>query len=326
MDTIITNYLSKLEFGEPQRFKNMEIIPLFSSLDGSPGYLTLKEALEKGFLTITEVSRGGSVPELKVENRAEIPVLILDDEELVGARQNRVLNTTILLKEKSETVIPVTCTEQGRWSYVSPVFACSDTGLSSELRRRKAAHVTDSLAKSKRFEADQADMWAGIARMSLGAGVTSPTGAARDVYEARMADLNEYLGAFKCMPHQKGMLVLVNGEVAGLDLIPLESACKILHPKLVKSYAMDALLQDEKKCDKASPDRAKLFLEEAASSEEARYDSIGYGRDYRFKGKAIVGSALVHREKVVHMAFFRTAGPDKEGQISGYRRPGNFGM
>ena len=92
----------------------------------------------------------------------------------------------------------------------------------------------------------------------------------------------------------------------------------------IVTFAMDALLQDEKKCDKASPDRAKLFLEEAASSEEARYDSIGYGRDYRFKGKAIVGSALVHREKVVHMAFFRTAGPDKEGQISGYRRPGNF--
>ncbi|MBM4322015.1 MAG: hypothetical protein FJ115_00525, partial [Deltaproteobacteria bacterium] len=103
MDPIVSNFLSKLEFGELKVFKNMGIIPFFTTVNHGSQYLTLKEALDKRLLTIAEVSQGGSVPELKVVNTAEIPVLLLDGEELAGAKQNRVLNTTILLKENSET-------------------------------------------------------------------------------------------------------------------------------------------------------------------------------------------------------------------------------
>ena len=63
-----------------------------------------------------EVSRGGSVPELKVVNKSDRMLLILDGEELVGAKQNRIVNTTILIAGNTATVIPVSCVEQGRWS------------------------------------------------------------------------------------------------------------------------------------------------------------------------------------------------------------------
>ena len=115
MDQIIINFLSKLELGELQTFKNMAMIPLFSSVDHTPQYLSLGEAMGKGLLTVTEVSQSGAVPELKVVNKGDLPVLLLDGEELAGAKQNRVLNTTILVIEKSETIIPVSWTEQGRW-------------------------------------------------------------------------------------------------------------------------------------------------------------------------------------------------------------------
>lgn len=60
MDIIISDCLSKLEFGEYQQFNNIGIIPLFTSSNHSPEYLTLKEALERRLLSITEISRGGS--------------------------------------------------------------------------------------------------------------------------------------------------------------------------------------------------------------------------------------------------------------------------
>ena len=143
MDPIITNYLSKLEFGEMQVFKNMTVIPLLTSMNHGPEYICLGEALKQGVLTVTEVNEGGAVPELKVINRGGKAVLLLDGEELAGAKQNRVLNTTILVKEKSETIIPVSCTEQGRWDYATPAFAESGNIMNQNLRAKKASSVTE---------------------------------------------------------------------------------------------------------------------------------------------------------------------------------------
>ena len=75
--------------------------------------MTLEEALALGF-RITEVDAAGSVPELIAFNPLDTPVLLYDGEELLGAKQNRILNVTVLVAPKSETKIPVSCVEQGR--------------------------------------------------------------------------------------------------------------------------------------------------------------------------------------------------------------------
>ena len=127
MDKDIKKYLTSLDLGKLQHFKNMAVLPLMTALDDSPQYLILKQALDQHVLVIGEVSKEGRVPELKVTNKSDMPVLLLDGEELAGAKQNRVLNTTILLEQNSETIIPVSCTEQRRWSYESKEFAESGT-------------------------------------------------------------------------------------------------------------------------------------------------------------------------------------------------------
>ena len=58
-------------------------------------YLLLDEALSKNLMEVVELDNDGSVPELKVVNKSPEMILILDGEELVGAKQNRIVNTTI---------------------------------------------------------------------------------------------------------------------------------------------------------------------------------------------------------------------------------------
>src|SRR5437762_2180611 len=111
MNTLLPDYLSRVTLGAPQQFRNLVIMPVFGANGHGPEYLTLKEALAANSVTLSEVSHGGHVPQLKVVNAGASPVLLLDGEELLGARQNRVLNTSILLKQSSETIIPVSCTE-----------------------------------------------------------------------------------------------------------------------------------------------------------------------------------------------------------------------
>src|SRR5207249_3998616 len=77
-------------------------------------------------VTIGEVSAAGEVPALSVVNDADRPVLLLDGEELVGARQNRILNTTVLVAAQATLRIPVSCVEQGRWSYRGKRFETGD--------------------------------------------------------------------------------------------------------------------------------------------------------------------------------------------------------
>jgi hypothetical protein len=49
--------------------------------------------------------------------------LIVEGEELLGAKQNRIVNATFLVAGKTEIVIPVSCVEQRRWRYDSESFA-----------------------------------------------------------------------------------------------------------------------------------------------------------------------------------------------------------
>jgi hypothetical protein len=311
MDTIIKNILLDLKLEEPQRHKNMSVFPLLTSLDGGPDYTTLKDALEKALLSVTEVTSGGSVPELKVINTGGISVLLLDGEELAGAKQNRVLNTTILIKEKSETVIPVSCTEQRRWSYVSKAFHDSDTVMSPKLRMEKAKTVATSLSSTGQYKSDQGTVWRKIDEQATKAGTVSETGAMKDTFVQKMADLDEYLKSFRTVPSQKGLLVFIGGEPVGFDFVSKDFVFGLLYPKLIKSYAMEAVL--EEKTSEAKPDQqvAEAFLREAAACEEKKYESVGRGYDYRYESKTMVGSALAVDDKVVHMAFFRVGENDK---------------
>src|SRR5689334_20039884 len=121
----IDNTLSQIEIGLESTFDNMTIFPLLDGHRGAADYLTLDEALGGGLVHITEVSVEGSVTDLELTNESDQPVFLLDGEELIGAKQNRVLNLTILAPAKRTIVIPVSCVEAGRWSRRSARFTTS---------------------------------------------------------------------------------------------------------------------------------------------------------------------------------------------------------
>ena len=82
--------------GGLQRVKGLGVIPFLSQeVPELPDVETLEGALAKGFARITETGPGGEVPFLKLENSGERPIIILDGEEVVGGKQNRIVNATL---------------------------------------------------------------------------------------------------------------------------------------------------------------------------------------------------------------------------------------
>ena len=52
------------------------------------------------------------------------------------------------------------------------------------------------------------------------------------------------------------------------------------------------------------------FLAAAIAAEERRFPAVGLGADYRYDGKDVVGSVLLHDNQVIHAAFFRAVRED----------------
>src|SRR5438552_11379158 len=243
MTSLLSDYLSQIELREPQQFKNLIIVPVFTSADAHADYLTLTEALERQLASITEVSDSGQVPHVKVTNSAELRLLLVDGEELIGARQNRTLNTSILLAGKSETIVPVSCTEAGRWSYKTAAFADAGYVSPHNLRKAKSSSVAASLKAAMGHKSDQHAVWGEVAQYCLSSNVQSPTSAMHDTLAARVKELEEYVQNLKPLPNQKGLVVLVNGQVLGADVVSSARAYQVLHAKFVRSYALEALLE-----------------------------------------------------------------------------------
>jgi hypothetical protein len=315
----IAQTLSHLACGAPQRFRNITLWPLLSAEAVQPAYLTLDEALERQLARINEVSDSGSVPELRFQNLADIPVLLVDGEELVGAKQNRILNLTILVGAHKEVVIPVSCVEQGRWAYRSRQFSSAKRKLFASARAKKMARVSESLARSGSRRSDQGEVWEDIGAKFAQMRVESDSMAMADLYEARDADLAAYKHAFMAVPGQLGAVVEVDGKVAGMELFDAQQTFAQMVEKIVGSYAMDVIgthdeltphpghLPQGDRGSSGEEQAVRTFLQKTQEAASREHAAIGEGTDVRLSAQDLAGAALVEGGRVVHLAAFRLA-------------------
>jgi len=180
---VLQELLTKLKVKQAMQADNLTVFPLFADPNGGIDYLVLDQALKQQVVEITEVGHGGSVPELKVTNKGDEMVLLVEGEQLIGAKQNRTLNASILVPAHSELVIPVSCTEAGRWSSVSSRFRASERYSHPELRRQKSRSVRESLKHGMGHRSDQRGVWNEVHRAAGSLGADSPTSDYEAVHE-----------------------------------------------------------------------------------------------------------------------------------------------
>jgi hypothetical protein len=132
--------------------------------------------------------------------------------------------------------------------------------------------------------------------------------------------MDEAAEAFSILDNQCGLLVFVNGEIVGMDVLSSPLAYAKLHGKLVRSHVMDAVVSQKKpkqiKSATASK-KAKAFFELLQSIEEKSFDSVGLGADYRYRAERTVGSALVADDCPAHAAFFKIDEDQLDGRMAG---------
>ena len=248
------------------------------------------------------------MPELLVVNEGPRPVLLVDGEELVGARQNRIVNITLLVPAHGKLHIPVSCVEAGRWSYRSREFAPADRAYHATGRRDKMAQVNLSMRTNASRSADQGAVWDEIASKSARFEAASETRAAAAMFESRHDDLERYVADLTPVPSQVGAVFLTRGRVAGVEVFDHPQSWARQMPMLVRSYGLDAL--DDAlhgTLDGAAEGLAAAeFVGRIGLDGAHMFAAIGLGTDVRFADGTFVGGALVVERALVHLVAFPT--------------------
>jgi hypothetical protein len=317
----IQGYLETLKQGGKQNHLNLIIIPFLAANGGEPDYLTLEEGLSQGFVIITEISTGGSVPELKLINKSPDKVLVVDGEELMGAKQNRIVNASFLIAGNTEVVIPVSCVEQGRWSYRSAMFSYGEKVMPPSLRREKQKKVAENLDRGAGYRSDQGQIWEELAEKQSRMSIYSQTGAMADLFEGQKDWLADYLKAFHLVDFQVGGLFAINGKVAGLECFGHWQTFSKFFKKLIQSYALDAIdMIEEPKTDHLAAADIRRFMEGIEKAPGKSYPSLGLGENVRAEGPFVSGAAQVFNDAVLHLSAFAHQGKKENGPTVRYQR------
>jgi len=303
MKQMLWSYLTGLGLDKVQTARGLRILPLLATKQDPFQYVSLSSAISERTLIITEVSEAGSVPNLKAINEGALPVLLLDGEEVRGAKQNRILNTSVLLDAKTQLIIPVSCTESGRWNYHGRQCDESENFLSGKMRSSKMTRVNDSLKENRGYDAGQSDVWHEIQLMSREHNANSPTNAMADVFAHAGKSLAELCEHFPLLEGQCGIYVEIDGKFAGMDILSLPSVWKDVHDKIIRSYAIEVIKQADPEPEERdlNPDAVFALISDAR---ETSRPAIGLGVDTRLEGKQITGSVLSMGESFVHTAIY----------------------
>lgn len=305
---LIHDTLTSLRTGRPQHWRALKMVPLKAAgpFEAAPDYLLLDDALETGLATVSEISDKGSVPELLFDNTATQSVLLLDGEELVGAKQNRVLNLTVIVPAQSELVIPVSCVEQGRWSHDAArhdQLDSADRTFNAAGRARKAADVSLSMAREGSRRGDQGAVWEEVGDSLDRLSVDSPTHALADAFESHGVHIDQCVAAFHAVSNQVGAVFSIAGQPVGLEVFDHPRSFARLMPKLLRSYGLDAL---NTPAPIMPPPRglARGFVKQAAEARYVSFPAVGDGEDHRLGGDRLSGGAVSLDGRVVHLCAF----------------------
>ena len=96
----VIDAVRRVEFGSLMTNRNLGVLPLSTAGEREADYLTLNEALGRHAVRIVEIGDDGHVPELMIVNEGDVPVLLLDGEELLIMKESDVMGVLEGRKKK----------------------------------------------------------------------------------------------------------------------------------------------------------------------------------------------------------------------------------
>jgi hypothetical protein len=268
------------------------------------------------------------VNRLVLINNSKHPLLLLAGEIVAGGKQDRVIGKDRIVPAESDPVdLSVFCVEPGRWVATSDHFGTSGEayggmgsggGAGSRMHGAVASGIMaqPSVRAKAMGDKDQNQVWAEVQKQQQAMETVEVTGAApsvavelqstssyarvmenKDVKEkvdevAKPIEQN-YQSLIKQLRDRKavGVVVAVNGRIIWSDIFASTELLEKYWPKLVRSYASEAVVT-RAKGGEASLAQAQAFLEEMDGRKETIESEPGIYRHTEVNGDGFKAFAL----------------------------------
>jgi hypothetical protein len=244
-----------------------------SIAQADPANIDKTAALQAGlaYFQTNENSGANEVNRLMVVNRSSKPLYLMPGEVVVGGDQDRTIGEETIIEANGKPVsIDVFCVEHGRWggrdvAQSAPLLralggAGTPVELESSARKAKAGKfvaTTGPLGKAGRVAVQSAKsqqaVWDNVAKTNAALKVDSESGAFTEAYAAKPVrdDLEPFVAALSAKVGSTsrvvGAVVAINGKIESVDVFESTPLFRKLWPKLLKSYALDAVSADAAK-------------------------------------------------------------------------------
>lgn len=292
--------LPRISVGLGKRCGGLTAFPLYLGAESTLHYSLGLQQMKAGRVRVAEAGQHMIIDRVKVENRAGESVLFVEGDQIVGARQDRIVNTSVMVPHGNSLDLPVSCSEHGR-STGSQRFSAGDNPAPICLRRVVKGSVTQALIGDLGFVADQSGIWSHIKEHHRDANVVSPTQALADLYRTEAERVADFVDTISYPPGCAGVALAIGRRLVSLDLFDTHRTCRALWSRLVTSGVVDTLRTGAEIGDANTADVSRL-LDRAASARWLGTAGVGRGDELRASSSELEASALVVDGTVVHFS------------------------
>jgi hypothetical protein len=259
----------------------------------------MDSALRRGELDLRE-RNDGVVSQILASNRSDRHVFLMAGEILVGGKQNRVLQSDVLLPPGCrDIVLSAYCVEKGRWRETGDTGFSGSGSLSASSVRMRAAEG-----------GSQEEIWGEVDQVLRLQGVESKTSDHALVYQS--SEYRERADEYKsrCRPVLRrdpvGLVIVRGGHIAGAEIFVDSDLLEQNWDKIVDSYLCDwpGFRGPDTGYWPSPPNRERVrrFLDRVESAGFTRQPGPGAGMNYRIHGR-VFGNSLVHNGEPVHITL-----------------------
>jgi len=293
--------IEKIKILELFFIRNLLLYPIEVKNGKEIDALSLDEALKNKFAKIEEVN-GGKINEVIFKNLSDKRVFAIDGEEIIGALQNRVINSAFLAEKKSEYRLPVTCVEEGRWQGDKKEFLPGEIGFVS-LRSIICKSVNNSLYKNKGYNSDQSFVWKKIRETIESLKVESLTLSMHDTYKTYKEEIEKYIENMD-FDNFNGFIAFAGKKFLCMDYFCSKNLFNKYKIKIIKGYSIDAIARKNEITEIKRKEEVEKIISEIRKGKIKKFKGIGIGDEIRIETDNFIGRALEYKDNIIHLSIF----------------------